>query len=280
MRHNGLRTVTGRAVHRGARGGYQPDWVHVTREPSDWVQSATSGLYRDAYLTGQPTTFDSAFFAMRVRYVPRNHRKRYFWGYSSGSGYVMFNVGGSSTADPAGKSGVNSTGKVINVPPPTAYNFAGNTGYDVQSEGREFIWAFSVNGSTGAMHTAIFEYGWQVWTSGYVTGGVDQNIAPVYPSLNMDLDCDYWRIFGENYGFQGDAAYVWFRASDDTASFVDLTDKANLAMLQDNPEDWTFATPLVWFQGNAAEWNSGVNRGTGGDFTLTSQLTDVVDNRL
>jgi len=255
-----------------------PDWVNFVREPTSYAVAATSGLVRGDYLTGQPTVFDSALFAMRVRYIPRNVRKRYFHGFADAA-FDSFNVGGGSVNDPAGLSGISCSSTVQGspfVPTPTPINFAAATGYDVQSLSREFIWAFSVDGNTGAMHTAIYEYGWQYWTSGYVPGGVNEDVPTLYPTPSMVLDCNRWHVGGSNYGLSGQVAFMWWRASNDSASFVDLTVEANRRMLESNPETWTFETPLVWFQGKAAEWNAGTNRGTGGNFTMNAPgVTDV-----
>ena len=265
-----------RGTTRTPRGGYQPQWVNFARQPADPLISATSGLSRTQALTGQPLEFDSAFVALRVRYVPRDHRLRLVQAQQTGSGAIYFNVGGSSTADAAGKSKLVTSSNVGGTPP-VALGFFADTSYDLQRDARETIFAFSVNGSTGAMHTAIFEFGWQVWTSGYVTGGINQNIAPVYPTLNMTQDSNQWDLFGDNYGFWGDAAWLWFRHTNDLTSFVDLTLPANLALLLGDPTNFTFATPDIWFQGNAAEWNSGVNRGAGGNFVMGFPVTDAIE---
>jgi len=76
----------------------------------------------------------------------------------------------------------------------------------------------------------------------------------------------------------GDYSEVYF-----SSEFIDLSVPANLEkFIKDGkPVDLggdgsspTGTSPLMYFSGNSAAWNSGVNKGTGGNFTMTGSVTD------
>jgi hypothetical protein len=223
-----------------------------------------SGLYRDANLTGMPNPFNSVFFAIRVRNMHLNTRTRYIQG-ASDAGSVAFNMGGGTDGDAFGRSCGISSNSYLTFPPVFwQFSTGGFMGFEMQ-EDREYIVAFSANGQTGQMTTMFFDFSWHQGL--VVTGGVEATIPPTYPSADMyaDPSCT-WKLCGANYGFNGEVAYIWYACEADTSAWVDLTTAANLEALKGNPEDWTFPSPLIWFQGDAAHWTSGANRGSGGDF--------------
>lgn len=287
--HNGLHTIPSRRVFRGAAGGYQPAWVRspVLQQVSESEYGAdnpvSQGLSRFDKLVGQPSTLTSAFVVMRVRNCRRGAR-RYLWGTypSTASGPLAegFSVSGGprfgrpiSTVGVTSGTGTRVSPGVFNPPPQW---FSGD--YVGRWTDRELIFAYSMDGTTGEQRGALFQYGWQNQI-GFDDASGGGDLDKVAPTANMAFSSAadmYWHVAGFNYGLDGEIAYIWCHLADDDSAWVDVWSDSVQRDLMGNPEGWTFDTPQIWFQGDAAEWNSGVNRGSGGDFVSAGNITDVL----
>lgn len=247
--------------------GWTPEWVSFAnvRTTDDPTLTWGSGLYRDAQLTTQHDPFNSLTVIWRVRNMCYQRRTR-FWSAEHRPGDPLesiLNVSSGSgseddgTGNPAaGLSGFDS-GAVSQL---IHGAFSGKL-----REQTEYVLACSLDATTGAMISAVLEYQWRAGV--YVVAGLSQ--LPIkYPEPDLELTANLWWVFGGNYKFAGQAGYFWLRHAADDSAFMDLTDSSVLAALRGNPEDWSYGTPDIWFQGTAAEWNSGVNRGGGGDFAM------------
>ena len=254
--------------------GYEPQWVRF--EPSSGADiTEGSGLWRNLPFTGEPATIDSVFAAARVRRVDTSRRNRFMRSdYLNFSSSAYFNL---ASADTPGSEGlvVTSGHSATATPfPASPDDFA--AGFATLSSADEYILAFSACGSTGAMTGCHFKFGFE--NEAFRSFGV-VNHPVTYPSSAVMtlLDTEVFCLFGDNYKFRGEAAWAWFHAASDASAYVDLSDQAQGArnFLLGDPEDWTLPTPLLHFQGPASEWNTGVNRGSGGNFTINVPVTDA-----
>jgi hypothetical protein len=246
-------------------------WVRFRR-----VLSATgdlgvldgSGLHRYTALTGQPNPFTSATLVWRLRNMDNSRRNVIVRGWDQLTVNATFSSATGSINDTNGPQAnfqARDDGAVLQF----------NTGLQGWVAGPdEALYAASVDGTSGKMQGWIHRHGWREGDN--LVGGVIPTPI-VYPTPAMMNSADQWELFGLNYFYGGDAALVWLAMASDSSAFVDLSVASTRRMLENDPSTWTgMPTPLIWFQGDAAHWNSGVNRGTGGDF-LVKAGTEVTD---
>ena len=82
-----------------------------------------------------------------------------------------------------------------------------------------------------------------------------------------------WRVLTD---FRGQVQFFWLdNIYYDPSNAAFRAKFANPTLLGANGEG-PGAIPKVFFTGNAAAWNSGVNKGSGGNFTMTGAVTDYV----
>lgn len=251
-----------------------PDWRQWVSFPRIYstTESSTggSGLQRTSQLTGLGSAFTSFFWCVRLRGMDIVKRNRLFSLFDSfdGVGRIGSGVGNDVSTVPGsvGVSGFEPLGLTVQV----------NTGRSVITvTDYEYVIACGLDGATGAMRMARHCFGWERGATDRVGGVVPQPITPPTPS--MVCTGDEWGLFSGNYKYSGQVAFTWLHMASDSSAYVDVWDKDVQAMLLTDPTTWTFPSPLVWFQGNAAHWNSGVNRGTGGNFFVNPgcEVADV-----
>lgn len=256
--HNGLHSLPARTVRHGAPGGYRPDWVQMPRVMGT-TYGEGSGLHRMSGLIGQTGTFSSLVWVMRMRNPDFSRRNRYWNCESTSTNYLHAQSGSRGTELDGfpveiGMNGATDFGVL---------QFSHGPIVESCETGREYILAGALDGSTARMKATYRIWEWKNPTPSANPGGG----GPQYPSPGMTLDGDYWGIGGHNYHLATEIAYFWLAFADDDSAWVDVQDPDVQAEMEGNPEDWTlFPSPAIWFQGRAAEWNSGVNRGSGGDF--------------
>jgi len=260
--HNGLHSLPGRSVHRKAAGGWQPDWVQMPRIMGGNYGEG-SGLHRMSPLTGQTGTFTSLTWVMRIRNPDFTERNRYWNCESTLTNYLHAQSGSRSTVldgFPV-RIGMNGSDDFGNL------QFSHGVIVEGRADHREYIIAGALEGTAGTMKGTYRIWEWKNPTP----SANDNGVGPEYPTAGMTLDGDYWGIGGHNYHVQAEWAYFWLAFADDASAYVDVQDPDVQAEMEGDPTDWTlFPTPQIWFQGPASEWNSGVNRGTGGDFYVNA----------
>lgn len=220
-----------------------------------------SGLHRLSALIGQPDPYSSATLVYRVRNVGTAlERNVILRAWDTNTLNVSLNSALAAEDDPSG--------------PHVAFNSRTDSGVlqfytGLQSWAAgpdEILYAASIK--PGVLTGWANRHGWRLGDN--LTGGITP-APPQNPTSNMQLSADQWELLGSNYHFSGDVAFIWLALASDSSAYVDVNDRAVRDMLEGDPTTWTgLPTPIIWFQGPASEWNSGVNRGTGGDFFVNA----------
>lgn len=121
---------------------------------------------------------------------------------------------------------------------------------------------------------------------------IDDSLASITESIvptdadTLDFTTSDWGIGARSSDELGglklnaDLSELWFNTE-----HVDISVEANRRKFIDasgKPADLgsdgstaTGTQPLVYFRGNATVWNAGTNSGSGGDFTMTGEVTDA-----
>jgi hypothetical protein len=75
--------------------------------------------------------------------------------------------------------------------------------------------------------------------------------------------------------FEGQMQFLWIDKTDLDFSNATVRNAFTYNNIGTNGEGPTGSAPLVYFSGNAAVWNAGTNKGTGGNFTMNGSVTDA-----